>query len=400
MRTRIRRFSRILIKGFSACEYNSSAVRFGNSNHQYFFGYYDVSPFNYDDSVLLALRAPVENTPPFPDTSIHIGYFEIEDPGTFYSVGQTTTWCWQLGCRLQWYPLNKKGENNTIIYNKLIDNSYGCCIQDITSKKILHRYGRPIYSVSPDGRFGLSLNFSRLERLRPGYGYKNLRDKTKGQRVPKEDGIWYLDLVTGKDRLLFSIADILQLQPLNTMQDAVHYFNHICINPNGNRFLFFHVWLQKEKRYTRLITSNPDGSELYVLINEGHVSHYTWRSNDELLCFSTHANSGTRYYLYKDKTEWRKVFGEGIVDGDGHPSYSPDGKSLLTDTLPDKFGDRHLLLLNLEDNSIKNLSSFFSPFRYVGELRCDLHPRWSPSGQYVAFDSAHEGKRSLYSLRL
>jgi hypothetical protein len=301
---------------------------------------------------------------------------------------------------LQWYPINNEGENKIIIYNKLIDNSYGCCIQDISSREVLRRYRRPIYSVSPDGRFGLSLNFSRLERLRPGYGYKNLRDETKDQVVPEESGIWYLDLVTGKERLLFSIADIVQLQPLNTMQDALHYFNHICINPNGTRFLFFHVWLQEKTRYTRLITSNPDGSELYALVNEGHVSHYNWRSNDELLCFSTHANSGTKYYLYKDKTERREVVGEGIFDGDGHPSYSPDGEFLITDSLPDKFGDRHLLLLKLEDNSVRRLGSFFSPFNYVGELRCDLHPRWSPSGRYVAFDSAHEGKRSLYSLRL
>ena len=229
-RTRIRRLSRILLKGPNFRKHNSLLTKFGNSNHQYFFGYYDVSPFNHDDSLLLALRAPVNNTPPSPDTVIRIGYFEIENPGTFYSVGETTTWCWQLGCRLQWYPLNKERENNSIIYNKLIDNSYGCCIQDITSKKILHRYERPIYSVSPDGRFGLSLNFSRLERLRPGYGYKKLRDETKDQMVPEKDGIWYLDLVTGKERLLFSIADIVQLQPLNTMQDAVHYFNHICIN--------------------------------------------------------------------------------------------------------------------------------------------------------------------------
>ena len=136
LRTKIRRLSRIFAKGFSFREHNSSAIRFGNSNHQYYFGYYDVSPFNRDDSLLLALRAPVKNTPPSSDTAIRVGYFEIENPGTFYSVGDTTTWCWQLGCRLQWYPLNKEGKNNTIIYNKLIDNSYGCCIQDITSKKI------------------------------------------------------------------------------------------------------------------------------------------------------------------------------------------------------------------------------------------------------------------------
>jgi hypothetical protein len=173
------------------------------------------------------LRAPVQNTPPSPHTAIGIGYFKIENPRTFYSVGETTTWCWQLGCRLQWYPINNEGENKIIIYNKLIDNSYGCCIQDISSREVLRRYRRPIYSVSPDGRFGLSLNFSRLERLRPGYGYKNLRDETKDQVVPEESGIWYLDLVTGKERLLFSIADIVQLQPLNTMQDALHYFKDI-----------------------------------------------------------------------------------------------------------------------------------------------------------------------------
>jgi Tol biopolymer transport system component len=254
--------------------------------------------------------------------------------------------------------------------------------------------------VSPDGRFALSLDFSRLGRLRPGYGYKNIPDTTKDQMAPKEDGVWYLNMKTGKARLILAIADIVQLQPLETMQGAEHYLNHICINPEGNRFLFFHVWLRKGKRYTRLITSNPDGSELCCLINEGHVSHYTWKSNDEILCFSTHADSGMKFYLYQDRSEQRKMFGEGLLRGDGHPSFSPDGKYVLTDTLPDQCADRHLLLFDPENNSLHSLGVFFSPFHFRGELRCDLHPRWSPSGKYIVFDSAHEGKRAIYVLEL
>jgi len=217
---------------------------------------------------------------------------------------------------------------------------------------------------------------------------------------PKKDGIWYLDLNTGENKLLFSIADIVQLEPLKTMQGAVHYFNHIFINPDGSRFLFFHVWLQKGRKYTRLITCNMDGSEPYPLINEGHVSHYTWKSVDELLCFSTHADSGMKYHLYKDKTSYREVIADGLLKEDGHPSYSPDGKFILTDTYPDKYNDRHLLLFEVSNERILNLGRFFSPYRYIGELRCDLHPRWSPSGRYIAFDSAHEEKRSMYAIDL
>jgi hypothetical protein len=46
------------------------------------------------------------------------------------------------------------------------------------------------------------------------------------------------------------------------------------------------------------------------------------------------------------------------------------------------------------------MGAYFSPYRYKGPMKCDLHPRWSHSGKYVIFESAHEGKRAIYALKL
>lgn len=400
LRKRALRFNRFVKSGFRHDEIKYPLVRFGNSAHQYFYGYYDIGPFNHDETILLALSASSKNVSPNADDLVQAGYFRIEDPDNFCVVGETNTWCWQQGCRLQWYPPKDQGRSQKVFYNKLINGRYGSVVRDIQSRVVETTLPWPLYSLDPDGRYGLTLNFSRLHRLRPGYGYAVLPDETIGQLAPTDDGIWHVNLQTGEERLILSVRSIAGFQPLETMNKAEHYFNHICINPDGTRFLFFHVWVQKGKRYTRLITCNPDGSEPYPLINEGHVSHYTWKSPAELLCFSTHADTGMKYHLYQDKSNRRTVVGAGILKEDGHPSFSKNGENLLTDTYPDQYGDRKLLLYNLENESVETLGSFFSPYCLKNELRCDLHPRWSPSGKYVAFDSSHDGKRSLYMIRV
>jgi hypothetical protein len=34
----------------------------------------------------------------------------------------------------------------------------------------------------------------------------------------------------------------------------------------------------------------------------------------------------------------------------------------------------------------------------VGDLRCDLHPRWSADSKLLAVDSIHDGARRIYML--
>lgn len=378
----------------SSSHLNISTIIFSERKHHVFFGYYDIAPFSHDEKLLLAMHVPGKNAPLMSASEIAVGYYDLteKDP-SFVETGKTTTWCWQQGCRLQWYP----GEGgHEVLYNRLVDGQYGCVVQDVHSKEITRSFKRPVYAVSRDGAWGLSLNFSRLHRLRPGYGYVNIPDNTEGQLTPEDDGIRRLDMDSGREDFLFSVAEITKLEPLESMSGAEHYFNHILFNPDGTRFMFFHVWIKDGKRYVRLITCDAEGKDRFALINEGHVSHYTWKSNSELLAYSTHKATGTHYHLYKDKTDDRVVVGEGILTGDGHPSYSPDSSLLLTDTYHDKYREQHLLIFRPESKELVSLGSFYGPLEFRGEVRCDLHPRWSPSGRYICIDTPYKGKRAMF----
>lgn len=49
---------------------------------------------------------------------------------------------------------------------------------------------QPIYTISADGEMALSLDFTRLHRLRRGYGYANIEEVTKSEKLPNATCIW------------------------------------------------------------------------------------------------------------------------------------------------------------------------------------------------------------------
>jgi len=54
----------------------------------------------------------------------------------------------------------------------------------------------------------------------------------------------------------------------------------------------------------------------------------------------------------------------------------------------------------VETRELVELGRFFAPWRFDGENRCDLHPRWSPDGNCVSIDSSHEGVRMSYIINV
>lgn len=374
---------------------------FSHHGANIFFGYYDITPFSDDERFLLAVAAPIANKSPAPETEVEVGYFILSesDEYGFKVLGTTTAWCWQQGARLQWFPLESR---NHIIYNAIVDGEYGASVRDLETGRALRSYCCPIYALSSDGRWGLSLNFSRLQRLRPGYGYNSLPDRTSGDSAPEDDGIWLVDMKSGQQRLIVSLAAMAEwaLDERDIPAGAEHYFNHLCFNPTGDRFLFFHIYNAGSRRIIRVITSDLHGQKLFPLECVGMVSHFSWISDQEIVLFGGQTEADLGYYIYFDQTDRRKKIGDGILRHDGHPSYSHDGRFMLTDTYPDRLGNQHLLLFDIKKGKLETLGSFLRPTYLRGEWRCDLHPRWSPSGRLIAFDSAHSGKRSLCVLDL
>src|SRR5262249_58451774 len=104
------------------------------------------------------------------------------------------------------------------------DGQYVSRILDVTTRKV-RTVPSPIYALTPDGKTGLSVDFSRLNDVRPGYGYIGIPDPNAGELVTDKTGLYRVELSSGKREMLFSVADIVRRGPsLVTMKDAKHYF--------------------------------------------------------------------------------------------------------------------------------------------------------------------------------
>lgn len=366
----------------------------GPLNH--FFGYYDKSPWNKSGEFILSLETDIYNSQPQDHDIAKVGIIRVSD-GKWVEVASTKAWNWQQGAMLQWYP---EDYENLIIFNDREENSFIARIVSISSKKEVHRLLLPIYAIDPKERYALSLNFARLHRTRPGYGYAGVEDKWEKDLHPSEDGIYRIDLKTGDYKLIISIEQIYMTDTDESMLNVEHWFNHIQISPNGERFAFLHRWRRVDGGFwTRLITSNPDGSDIKIL-SRGLVSHYDWKDNSHILAWTRFQNEDAGFFLIEDKTGRYIQVGKGKLTQDGHCSYSPCRTFILTDTYPDPRNFRTLILYRESTDERIDLAKFYAPPELIGPVRCDLHPRWSRDGRYICIDSAHEGDRQLYIIPL
>lgn len=368
-----------------------------NDNSEYFFGYYDKSPWDATGRYMLCMRAKDTWSEPDPIGEAEILLIDTKDGNSFRVLATTHTWNVQQGCMAQWLGPEFSSK---ILYNDLRDGKYCSVILDVVSKeeRVLPL---PVYTVSADGKTALSLDFSRLHSLRLGYGYAALPEKTKGVALPDETCIWKMDIVTGEVTPLLKYTDFAKFQPRPEMQEegSVHKVNHLMLSPNGKRFMVLYRWFCGQRKYTRLITCNVDGTDMYVLSDDDMVSHCYWKNDNEILAFERKKEHGPGYYLMKDKTqEWQYLWPQ--LSNDGHPSYCPTDNSLVVfDTYPSRSRVQELKLCrdtDIEGKDLKVIARVFSPFKYDNDTRCDLHPRWSRDGKKVCFDSVFEGHRGLY----
>jgi len=365
------------------------------------FGYHDKTPFSGDNSRILAMAMTCVRdwTDAALRRPLRLGYFEwsqvADGRPTFHPFGGTETWCWQQGCMLQWFAADA---DRLVLYNRLVDGRYGCVVQDVFTREVEASYTMPVYAVDPAGRWGVGLNFSRLERLRPGYGYSNIPDETASDACGADDGLWRIDLASGRTEMLLSLRQIAELRPLPSMADGPHYINHLLFTPDGRGLVFLHLWLPPGRRMNRLMLYDFDAGSLHIVDDAATASHFNWLADDRLICFRYPHEGTPGYYEYTfgpDRTFTCVPMPAGLPAEDGHPSLSPSGDLLITDTYPDRAGEQTLLVYSMREGLLREAGRFYSPFRYRGSQRCDLHPRWDRTGTRICFDSVHENKRTI-----
>jgi len=406
-----------------------------DDGYSYFFGYYDKSPLNLNNSKLLSHRVSFDSRDVKDGDIAEVGYFDLKTK-LFIRIDDTLAWNWQQGSQLQWLSPEFDKE---IIYNKVIDNSFVSVIYNLETKK-KRVIPFPIYVVHPNGKEALGINYERHYWCRPGYNYQNIKNTKWDKPYHKDDGIYKIDLINGKFDQLIKITDIIDNEKLPEFEKCNNWLEHMMYNPSGNRFMFFHRW-HKEKDHTRLYTVNSDnGSDLFLFPdNDKFYSHADWKNDAELTIWTkefknkTAVNSVKRtvntinkikvllnivrpfyralkFYLpqkmvneissqskllnYKDKTNEYEIVGDGFLYGNGHITWSNDKKYLLNDTYADKKGYRQLMLYSIEKRKIINIGKFFSVYNSCG-YRADLHPRFSADNKMIIIDSAHINKRKI-----
>ena len=372
-----------------------------DDDYEYFFGYYDKTPWDATDRYVLCLKAEDTWSDVSPRKKAEILLIDTlkskDDANRVKKIAETRAWNVQQSCMLQWLGSDFKEK---IIFNDFRSGRLVSVILNLNNmeEKVLPM---PIYAVSSDSKFALTLDFSRLYNLRPGYGYYNVIEKTKGIPLPDTTAIWRISLETGEVSEVLKYTDFVKFKTREDMlgKNVIHKVNHIMISPDNKRFMVLHRWFNSNRKYSRLITCNIDGGDMYLLSDDDMVSHCFWKNNEEIIAYENKKNLGTGYFLMNDKTNQYYHCWKSLTE-DGHPSCSKDGAFFVTDTYPDRRRVQCIKVMNgdVKINDVKIIAKVFSPFKYDNDTRCDLHPRWNNSGDKICFDSVYEGRRGLYSV--
>ena len=347
-------------------------------NQHVFFGYYDLEPYDSSRKRLLA-HVVDRYANPLRDKA-KIIYFD--DNGCINNIAETQAWCWQQGARLRWNPKS----DDEVLYNDVAEGRYVLKCANIKNKNS-RVISDAVYDISNDAKAGITLNFSRLQRLRPGYGYSIIPDNTSFEKAPEQDGVFHVDLTTGEKTLLYSLSELAE----GINGDYFHYINHISISPDGRNFIFFHLWTKGPGKpwFTRLFVSDINGEELKLLDEKHVVSHYCWKNNSEMIITTS---EGFYYWLNVEDASMGRITSNWL-SVDGHPSVVCN--SILTDTYPQKDRTQKIYITGTNGSNGKQVLSVYSEPTLFGEKRCDLHPRVTDNHIVTIDSTVRNGVRSI-----
>jgi hypothetical protein len=378
-----------------------------NGPGYHWFGYYDKLQTDPSGRYILGMQVPFEMRTPESNDEIIIGMVDTKDQNRWIDIGRTRAWSWQQGCMLQWVP----GSKDQVIWNDRGGDGFVSHIVNIKTSKERTLPGA-IYALSPDGKWAVGTEFSRIQDLRPGYGYAGIRDPFFDKKAPEEIGLYRMDIDSGDSKMLFSLADMASI-PHNgeDISDNYHWFNHLLVNTDGTRFTFLHRWRnQRSDRQkmasggftTRMITASSDGGDHFIIDPSGFTSHFVWSDPSHICAWTKPAGEKPGFYFLEDKTGTWSQTGKGIMTMNGHNTFVPGTKNewILCDTYPQGTGRmQELYLYHIPSGRKVILGNFNSPSDYKGEWRCDLHPKCTPDGTMVIFDSTHSGEgRQIFTM--
>ncbi len=353
----------------------------------YFFGYYDMRATGKEGKHLCH-RVPFMDRFPTAEDVAEVGYLKNR---VFTPIGTTTAWNFQQGAMLQYHPT----EADTVYYNVFEDGGFRTVTQNFATGE--KRYtDRATACVSPDGKWGLAVNFGRIFAFRPGYGYAGFADDLADVNAPAEDGAFLTDMQTGISRQIIDYATLSAVAGFEPDQKIL--INHITFNKASDRFVMLvrNFYKKGERWSTSMVLGDLNGNIRTVLPNT-YVSHYDWKNDHEILAHCSVTPEIKSMYLVNvdtgDWVEYDMPYFHEKGNPDIHCNYSPDQKYIIGDGYP-KDGYRHLLAYRVDTGESRCLLQARTNV-IPTDLRCDLHARFVWGGKAISYDTTQNGKREI-----
>jgi len=361
-----------------------------------FASYYGINSWDLSERYVTILETDVRNHVPSEKEPATLALVDVQTK-ELIPLTQTKAWNFQQGCMAHWLGT---AADDRIIYNDFREGKFVSVIMDVHTKQEMKVLDYPVSAVSPNGKEAICINFSRLRITREDYGYGGEgQDAREDVQFPEDDGLFLVDLETGQAQLLVSIAQAKSLVP-EVPSDGLEYFNHTLFSRDGSKIF----WLARAipERNTTAFTVDRDGENLRRCFPDGWGgSHFDWLDADRLMITAAYDAKVYGHILFTVGQDNYQRLGKGLLDYDGHGTFSPDGQWLVTDTYPGgKLREHKLYLMEMRTQAVMPMGRFVEPPEFNGGWRCDLHPRWSPRGDRIGINSTHSDSRQVYVFEL
>lgn len=386
----------VLLAGCAAVHAAPPGVRVrqitrGPEHH--FFGYIGhvlTVPWSASGRHIVALRTGFQDRLPRPGEAADIVLLDAEDGYAARKVDETRAWNFQQGTMLYWNPrapdtqffLNDRDPATGRVFCALFDVAQGRRVREYRFEDAPVGNG----GVSPRGDAFAGINYGRLARLRPVTGYPGAFDWTAGAPFPADDGVFRVDVESGRRTLLVSFARLRELlRPDHpAIDEAPLFINHTLWNREGDRLFFFvrGGWegqpLPPDRRVNASFVVRPDGTGLTRM--KRHIGgHPEWESASRMI-----GRIGRDQVLYDvERQEAAGTLGtpEIFPDPEGDVALSPDGR-LFVNGHRSAGGNRYVFYRRSDGAHVR--SEALPIDRWTsGPLRIDPAPCWNRRGDRI-----------------
>jgi hypothetical protein len=383
--------------------------RLTSGTKHHFFGYIgqcQTIPWNASGRYVLGLEIDRIDRLPNPEEFATVMLVDTHHDNKIIRLDKCHAWNPQQGTMFYWNPLKpetqfffndrdvKTGKVFTVLY-------------DIEERRRICEYrfdDTPVGNsgVAADGSAFLAINYGRLARLRPVTGYPEALDWSQDETAPEKDGIFIVDIKTGKKRLLVSYRQLdKELRKRQPGLDHTGLFiNHTLWNRDSDRVYFFvRAGWDKSKgdRVNTPCSIHADGRGL-TLHEQFIGGHPEWDENNILI-----GRQGDKQIYYD--VEKKKIVGQlgtpkMFPQPEGDISLSPSGEWFVNGYGDRKTNRNYYAVYRRTDGAFVR-SEGIDKGTYSGDIRIDPAPRWNRTNDAILIPGiAENGTRQMFVLHV